>query len=215
MPFHDVKQGETLIALAVKNGLESWEDILNASENADLKTKRPDPGILLAGDRVFIPNRVMRQEPSAIDAKHPFKISRPTAWIRLAVKDANVVALAGKKYELSVDSIVTSGSVPADGVIERSVSVTAEYGTLTVWLDETNTEVWSLRIGHMDPLDETSGVEARLSNLGFDCGDLASSVRAFQEKVGLEVTGTVDDALRDKLKTYYDPAQDEGSQEKK
>jgi hypothetical protein len=215
MPFHDVKQGETLIALAVKNGLESWEDILNASENADLKTKRADPGILLAGDRVFIPNRVMRQEPSAIDAKHPFKITRPTAWIRLAVKDANGVALAGKKYELSVDSIITSGSVPADGVIERAVSVTAEYGTLTVWLDDANTEVWSLRIGHMDPLDATSGIEARLANLGFDCGDLASSVRAFQQKVGLEVTGTVDDAMRDKLKTYYDPAQDEASQEKK
>jgi N-acetylmuramoyl-L-alanine amidase len=215
MPFHDIKQGETLIALAVKNGLESWEDILNASENADLKTKRPDPGILLAGDRVFIPNRVMRQEPSAIDAKHPFKISRPTAWIRMALKDANGVALADKKYELSVDSIVTSGTVPADGVIERAVSVTAEYGTLTVWLDDTNSEEWSLRIGHMDPLDAPTGVEARLANLGFDCGDLASSVRAFQEKVGLEVTGTVDDALRDKLKAYYDPAQDEGSQEKK
>jgi hypothetical protein len=215
MPFHDIKQGETLIALAVKNGLESWEEILNASENADLKTKRPDPGILLAGDRVFIPNRVLRQEPSAIDAKHPFKISRPTAWIRLALKDANGVALAGKKYELSVDSVVTSGAVPADGVIERAVSVTAEYGTLTLWLDDTTTEEWDLRIGYMDPLDASSGVEARLANLGFDCGDLASSVRAFQEKVGLEVTGTVDDALRDKLKTYYDPAQDEGSQEKK
>jgi hypothetical protein len=73
--------------------------------------------------------------------------------------------------------------------------------------------VWSLRIGHMNPIDHDSGVIARLQNLGFDCGDLASSIRAFQEKVGLEATGTIDDALREKLKTYYDPAQDEASQE--
>ena len=213
MPFHDVKQGETLILLAAKNGLESWEDILNAPENAELKKKRADPGILKEGDRVFIPNKVMRQEPNAIDAKHPYKISRPTAWIRVAVKDANGAALKGKKYTLSVDSVVTSGTVGDDGVIQRAVPVTASEGTLTVWLDDATTEVWSLRIGHMDPLDEESGVASRLANLGFDCGDLASSVRAFQERLGLEVTGTVDDALRDKLKTYYDPAQDETSQE--
>jgi N-acetylmuramoyl-L-alanine amidase len=215
MPFHDIKQGETLIALAVKNGLESWKEILDAPENADLKKKRTDPGILMPGDKVFIPNRVMRHEPSAIDAKHPFKISRPTAWLRLAVKDANGAALAGKKYELAVDSIVTSGSVPAGGIIERAVPVDADSGMLTVWLDDATTEEWSLRIGYMDPLDETSGVEARLANLGFDCGDLESSIRAFQERLGLEVTGTADDALRKKLASYYDPAADEGSQEKK
>jgi N-acetylmuramoyl-L-alanine amidase len=215
MPFHDIKQGETLIALAVTSGLESWKDILDAPENAELKKKRTDPGILMAGDKVFIPNRVMRHEPSAIDAKHPFKISRPTAWIRLAVKDANGAALAGKKYELSVDSVVTNGSVPADGVIERAVPVDASEGTLTVCLDDGKSEVWSLLIGYMDPLDETSGVEARLANLGFDCGDLESSIRAFQERLGLEITGKADDALRKKLASYYDPAADEGSQEKK
>src|SRR3954467_13683162 len=144
MPFHDVKQGETLIALAVKNGLESWEDIVDAPENADLKTNRPDPGILLAGDKGFIPNRVMRHEASAVDAKHPFKITRPKAWLRLAVKDANGAALAGKKYELSVDSVITKGSVPAGGIIERAVPVDADEGTLTVWLDDGTTEVWSL-----------------------------------------------------------------------
>jgi N-acetylmuramoyl-L-alanine amidase len=213
VPFHEVKPGETLMALAAKNGLQSWEDILDAPENAALKSKRPDPGILKPGDSVFIPSRVMKQQASAVDAQHPFKISRPTAWLRLAIKDAAGVALANKKYELSVDSIPTTGTIPADGIIERAVSVHAAEGTLTVWLDEQTKEVWSLRIGHMDPIDEESGVVSRLANLGFDCGDLASSVRAFQERVGLEVTGTVDDALRDKLKAYYDPAQDETGQE--
>ena len=213
MPFHEVQQGETLIALAVQNGLESWQTILDAPENAELKKRRPDPGILKAGDQVFIPNRVLRQEPSAVDTRHGFTISRPTAWLRLALKDANGAALAGKRYELKVDAKTTSGTIPDDGIVEAAVSVNATEGTLTVWLDEGGSEEWTLRIGYMDPIDEDSGVEARLANLGFACGDLASSVRAFQERVGLEVNGTIDDALREKLKPYYDPAQDETTQE--
>jgi hypothetical protein len=213
MPFHTVQQGETLLGLAAKNGLDSWQDIVNAPENASIKDTLTDPGIIKDGVSLFIPNRTLKQDPKPVDATHPYSVKRPTAWLRLAVKDADGAALKDKKYELSVDSNVTSGTIPADGVIERLVSVYASEGTLTVWLDDQTTEQWSLRIGYMNPINDETGVTARLANLGFDCGDLASSVRAFQERVGLETTGTVDDALREKLKTYYDPAQDETSQD--
>src|SRR5205085_178684 len=202
--FHVVTAGETLLALAAKNGLDSWQDIANAPENASIKDSLQDPGEIPTGINLFIPNRVLKQDPKGVDATHPFNVKRPKAWLRLAVKDAAGVALANKKYELSVDSNVTSGTVPADGVIERAVSVYASEGTLTVWLDDKNTAVWSLRIGHMDPIENETGVAARLANLGFGGDDLSAAVRAFQERVGLEVTGTDDDALRDKLKAYYD-----------
>src|SRR2546421_2382581 len=166
MPFHIVVQGETRLGLASKNGLDSWEDIVNAPENASIKDSLKDPGIVKAGLSLFIPNRVLKQDPKGVDATHPFTIKRPTAWLRLAVKDAAGAALADKKYELSVDSSVTSGTIPADGVIERLVSVHASEGTLTVWIDDQTTEVWSLRIGHMDPIEEETGVVSRLTNLG-------------------------------------------------
>lgn len=221
MPFHDVKQGETLLGLAVKNGLESWQDILDRPENAELKKKRADPGILKAGDRVFIPNREMRHEASAVDARHTFNISRPKAWLRLAVKDAAGEAFSGKKYELAVAGKTTSGKLPADGVIEQAVAIDVTEGKLTVWMDETVTQVWELKIGYMDPADEVSGVQARLNNLGFDCGepdgelddDTKSAIRAFQVLTGLEATGEIDDAFREKLLSYYDPAQDEKTQQ--
>ena len=221
MPFHDVQQGETLLGLAVKNGLESWQEILDRPENAELKKKRPDPGILKAGDRVFVPNREMRHEASAIDAKHSFKVSRPKAWLRLAVKDAAGETLAGKKYELAVAGTAASGMLPGDGVIEQAVPVDTTEGKLTVWMDERVTQVWDLRIGHMDPADEVSGIQARLNNLGFDCGepdgvlddDTKNAIRAFQVLTGIEATGEIDDACREKLLSFYDPAQDEKAQQ--
>lgn len=220
MPFHDVKQGETLLGLAVKNGLESWKTILDRSENAELKKKRPDPGILKAGDRVFIPNREMRHEPSAVDALHSFKISRPKAWLRLAVKDA-AGAPFGKTYELTVAGKTTSGAIPADGVIEQAVPVDATAGTLTVRTADGTSQQWDLKIGYMDPIDEVSGVQARLNNLGFDCGepdgelddDTKAAIRAFQALTGLDATGEIDDALRQKILSFYDPAQDETTQQ--
>jgi hypothetical protein len=221
MPFHDVKQGETLLGLAVANGLESWEDILGRPENADLKKKRADPGILKAGDRVFIPNREMCHSPSAVDAKHTFKVGRPKAWIRLAVKDAAGAAYAGKRYELAAGGTTVTGELPADGVIEQAVPIDTTEGKLTVWIDGEASQVWDLKIGWMDPADEVSGVQARLNNLGFDCGepdgvlddDTKAAVSAFQVLTCLEATGEIDDAFREKLLSFYDPAQDEATQQ--
>ncbi|HEX7154487.1 MAG TPA: peptidoglycan-binding protein [Thermoanaerobaculia bacterium] len=217
MPFHDVKQGETLFGLAAKNGLENAQTILDAPENAQFKEKRKDPGILKPGDRVFIPNKEMKHAPSAVDATHSFNVKRPKAWLRLAVHDADGAAYANCRYELTVGTFQASGTLDANGLVEAKVSVDATSGTLKVWLDATTVETWELKIGYMDPLDETSGIQSRLNNLGFDCGEpdgvendaTKAAVSAFQERVGLEVTGTIDDALRTKLATYYDPAQDE------
>ena len=212
MPFHTVAAGDTLLALAAKNGLDSWEDIANAPENASIKETLTDPGIVKTGISLFIPNKVMKQQPSAVDAKHPFTVKRPKAWLRLAMKNADGTALAGCKYELTVAGTTTAGTIAADGIIEQGVAIDTKSGALKVWITETEFEQWDLKIGWIDPISETTGVQERLANLGFG-EDLAAAVKAFQERVGLDVTGTVDDALRDKLETYYDPAADETSQD--
>lgn len=207
MPFYTVQQGDTLLALAVKHGLDTWEDIVNASENASIKETLADPGIVTPGINLFIPNKVLKQQPSAIDAKHPFQIKRPKAWLRLALKDAAGVALANCKYELSVGT-PASGTTAADGIVEAAVPIDTKSATLKVWITATELQEWKLQCGWMDPIGEESGVQSRLENLGFG-SDLTTAVKAFQERTGLEVTGTIDDAFRTKLTSYYDPATDE------
>lgn len=221
MPYYTAKAGDTLIALAASNGLKDFSTILDAPQNASLKEKRKDPGILFAGDVVFIPARELLNHPSGTDNKHTFQVSRPKAWVRMAVKDAAGKALANLKYELNVEGTKWTGTLPADGVVEQGVPPSARSGRLTVWLDATTTEIWELNIGAMDPNDEISGIQARLNNLGFDCGDVngemndatKTAIRAFQSRLGVDVTGEVDDTLKQKLMSYYDPSQDETSQE--
>lgn len=221
MPFHDVVQGETLLGLASANGLDSWQDIVNASENASIKETLTDPGILKPGLKLFIPNMTLKQQPSAVDATHPFSVKRPTAWLRVAIKDAEGTALASRKFQVTVAGKTTSGTLAADGILEQAVPIDVTSGSLKVWVTDTAFEEWELKIGWMDPIGEVSGTQARLNNLGFECGDpdgvldedTTWAIKAFQARVGLDPTGTIDDTLRQKLASYYDPAQDETAQD--
>jgi hypothetical protein len=216
MPYHVVKQGETLMAIAAKSGLESWKAIHDAPENAELTKVRPDPGVLRAGDRWFVPSRELKHKPAAVDDKHPFTIKRPKGYVRIAVRDADGAPLAGT-YLLSAGGKSASGAIPADGLLKLTVPVDTTSGSLVVTFADGTTETWNLRIGHLDPLAEISGVQARLNNLGFVCGEptgtvndaTTHAVKAFQARVGLEPTGTIDDALREKLAAYYDAMADE------
>lgn len=216
MPYHKVRQGETLIGLAATNGLKDWQSILERPENAGLKKARPDPGVLLPGDRVFIPPRELKQAAKPVDARHSFKVTLPRAWLRLALKDSAGQPWAGKRYALTVGSQSFTGTLANDGVLEQPVAVDATRGELKVWTAgaEAEPEIWQLAIGSMDPPEEVSGVKARLNNLGFDCGEpdseltaeASAAIRSFQVLAGLTATGAVDAALSAKLAELYDPA---------
>lgn len=217
MPTHTVQPGDTLMALAAKYGLASWKDILDAPQNASIKQVSADPGILPKGVDLFIPNRELKQQPSAVDAVHPFVIKRPKAWLRVVVKDADGTPYSGCKYDLDVEGTRASGTLPQNALVELAVPVASQSGTLRVWPSGAGEPVtWNLQLGFLDPISQDSGVQQRLTNLGFDCGgDLTASVKAFQARIGAEVTGVIDDTLRNKLKSYYDNTADESQQDKK
>jgi peptidoglycan hydrolase-like protein with peptidoglycan-binding domain len=70
---------------------------------------------------------------------------------------------------------------------------------------------WSLQIGFLDPIDELSGVQARLNNLGFDSGEVdglngprtRAAVKSFQKKHGLVVDGIAGPKTKAQLKRVY------------
>ena len=67
---------------------------------------------------------------------------------------------------------------------------------------------WTLKLGHMDPVSENTGVQAILNNLGYDAGaendgtideQFKAALMAFQSDNDLEPTGEIDDDTRSLL----------------
>jgi N-acetylmuramoyl-L-alanine amidase len=110
-------------------------------------------------------------------------------------------------YKLYVGDLVIEGKTDDDGYVECEVPANAGHGRLLLapgTPDETEIKV---NLGHLDPIDELSGVKQRLRNLCFDCGDQSdertpafeAALRAFQRKHGMEPTGILDDATRARI----------------
>ncbi|MCI0329966.1 MAG: peptidoglycan-binding protein [candidate division Zixibacteria bacterium] len=213
--IHKVKQGECLSSIAQKYGFPDWKKIYNHPENKDFKEKRPNPNVLYPGDKIFIPDKEEKEESCGTESKHTFKVKRLKTWLRLALKDEKGDVFAGKKYKLAVGGQLYEGTTDSDGLIEHQIPADEEAGKLTVWLNEDGSGegvTWNLKIGHLDPIEEVSGVQARLNNLGFNCGAVdgifgpktKEALKAFQSSVGLEISGQIDQATRDQLCQLHD-----------
>jgi putative peptidoglycan binding protein len=191
-----------------------WQTIWDHPNNQALKQKRADPEVLLAGDAVFIPE--LRPKKVAVPTRRVsvFKRKGVPVQVRFRVQDVRGKVLPNLRYELRVGEHVYSGVTDSDGKLEQFVAPTAQEGVLTVFNDHPAYPArmqWTLQIGHLDPIDTLAGVQARLANLGFDLGDerdaegprTEAALRAFQKSNGIEPTGRIDGATRDKLRSAY------------
>jgi Putative peptidoglycan binding domain len=214
-PWYTVQQGEDGLSIALKHGFRDWQVVCNRPENADFKQQRPDPNLLFPGDRLFVPSKELRQESCQTAKKHTFIVPTPTALMRIVLEDDEGEPYAGKTYALHVGTTTYKGTTDEDGLIEHTVPLDAKEGELTVWLDQGpsgESYTWTLKIRHLDPVEETSGVQARLNNLGFDCGPVNNvfndqtrlALKTFQAQLGLRTTGEIDEATRQKLREMHD-----------
>jgi hypothetical protein len=214
--LHNVVQGECLSSLAAKYGV-SWKKIYNHPNNSAFRAKRPNPNIICPNDQVYIPDPVLRQEDCAVDQQHEFIVSRTNTRMSVIVQDEMGRALAGKQYKLeikSVDSPVLSleGTTDKNGLIEHDIPPDATEGELTVFASGGGYS-WTLALGHLDPLEEISGAQHRLHNLGYDTHNAApgewdavsvDALKAFQYAENLPATGRLDATTKNKLKELHD-----------
>jgi len=198
--YHRVKQGECLSSIAAKYRISDWRQIYNHPENAEIKRKRPNPNVIYPGDRLFIPEVQLRNVDAPTKMRHRFVLRAQPTVIRLLVQDEERRPACGKRYRLEIGGEIREGETNQEALIEHKVPATAEEGTLTVFLDDDAPEhaySWPLSIGFLDPVDEITGIQARLNNLGFLCGPVdgilgsktRAAVRAFQQEFGLTVDG--------------------------
>lgn len=213
MKTHIVKKGECFSSLARKYGFHDPDTLYSHPDNAQLKQKRPNPNVLMVGDKVKIPDKQEKTEQISHSRRHVFKVKGLRTHLRFIVEDLDGNSLANKAYDLEVGAETLTGKTDGQGLVERQVSAGVNRARLTLWLDDKKSSslVWNLEIGALTPHDDNGGIQARLNNLGFFCGKVdgivgprtKAAVKAFKKKNNLADNDTIDDAFKNKLKTVY------------
>jgi len=206
---HTVEEGDCVIGLADRHGFFA-ATIWNDPANADLRQRRTDMNILMPGDVVVIPDLRKKFEKRPTGQTHRFRRKGVPAMFRLQLFDMNR-PVAAQAYTLTVDGVQKQGRTDDRGILKEFVPAGAKQGELKIG-DGEDAITLTLQFGHIDPSNEVSGVQHRLSNLGYDCGpdigtmneDTKQALLDFQRDNKLERTGEIDAATKAKLEEIYD-----------
>src|SRR5687767_1791959 len=99
--WHTVVQGEYLKKIAEQYGFRQWKTIYNAGENSDFRRKRPNPNVIYPGDRIYIPDKIAKEEAAQTGASHRFVIKGAPLKLRLVLRDPGGEPLDKEPYELT------------------------------------------------------------------------------------------------------------------
>ena len=206
MPEYTVQQGDSLLSIAQSYGLAP-DRIWNESQNADLRKRRLEPELLVPGDVVFVSEIRVGQVSGQTEQRHRFVRKGLPAMLRI-VLETEEGPRANEPYTLKIEGKLVTGNTGSDGLIEVPLPPDAEHGELQLQNGE---EKYTLQFGHLDPVDESTGLQARLQQIGFYKGRIDGNIgpktlaalNRFQRDQGLEETSEVNDETRDALKEYY------------
>jgi N-acetylmuramoyl-L-alanine amidase len=210
--YHVVEQGDWLSKIAFWYGIPQWETIWNHANNASLREERPDPNLLYPGDKVYVPGITAKESPGATDQRHRFRRSGPSTELNLVLLDSEQKPRCDVPYRLSIDgkgfrTVKFEDKTDEEGRVSHRIPVTSERGLL-----EIDGQSIRLDLGHLDPIESVSGVQARLANLGYQPGPIdgidgpltRQAVSEFQaDYPPLEVDGICGPKTRAKLKDVY------------
>jgi len=136
--------------------------------------------------------------------------------VELILRDEYGVPLTGKQYSFRVGAQTYEGTTGEEGLVSQKLPASVQEAELTVWLnaeDPEDTLTWTVNVGSLPPIEDIKGVQVRLNNLGFDCGEVngvmneqtKAAVRAFQEFIeDPNPNGELDEPTRTELAKLHD-----------
>jgi hypothetical protein len=217
--YYSVKEGDHVAALAAKAGLGNYKTIWDHPNNAELKSKRQDPNVLMPGDQLFIPDKQSREESRPTDQRHKFTSKKTEVRLRMVLEDIFEKPVADAPCVLAIEGNTIRLTTDGDGKIDQVIPPTAHNAILLIEDHQTalNNFQIQIKIGDLDPVDQRSGQVARLNNLGYFAGDptkdpdddddaearFLSAVEEFQCDFGLHVDGKCGPVTQSKLKSEH------------
>lgn len=170
-----------------------------------MREKRNDPAVLYPGEIVTIPKEPER-DTLPLEAKTTNKVvAQATVEINLKFEEDGR-PLASEPFVIEGLGYAVEGTSDGDGKVSFKASIHIHVVYLCFPKKQRK---YPVRIGHMDPIEEHSGVYARLQHLGYasggDSGKIGNSMAyyvalfRFQIDNGLAPTGMPDEMTRAKL----------------
>jgi len=195
---HVVAEGEHLAGIAAKHGFPRIEPIWLHPNNAQLKALRKNPNILLAGDRVFIPDRETKQVDAATAQRHSFTAAGGALELHVKINDQAFVAIKGKAVLTTEQG--STDMTQAGEVFEAPLARDVATAKLAFPLAEGKRQRPGITVqpGRLDPVETLSGQQQRLNNLGYFAG-FAKTQATDPKKADLQFRWAVEEFQRDHM----------------
>lgn len=207
-----VQQGEWLSKIAAKFGFADYHEIYDHDQNARFRELRPNPNVLRKGDRVWIPTEYVAvlDPPRGGETEVTLKVEpAPPEHVRLTLRDADGQPMANQAYTLRIGAFEKQDTTDGDGKLDEEVDPTLlEISDGHVEIQDRAMQV---RLGHLDPVKSTTGIQQRLSNLGFLLSDISGeideptvrAIKKFQQAQNIPVDGVASQSFCEKLDEVY------------
>lgn len=207
--IHVIKQGECVGKIAEVYGFFP-RTIWDYEKNSELRELRHDNMyILFPEDNVVIPAK--RQKAQAVNTGYELTVQRQGVPERLRIRFLHydetprlgVPYLLSLKTDKGVLVADISSETDGKGFVNQSISVGAKLATIILnpgpWA-----ETYDFNLRHIDPIDEVSGWQARLKNLGYYYGEenglfddqTRLAICAFQNAKQIDESGEMDMATQ-------------------
>jgi hypothetical protein len=208
MAEHTVAADEDLAAILTAHYPRvSQDSVVSDAKNKGLFARR-SPNVLRAGDRLYIPEPA--EPPKEVEVTtgkaQRFIAQRALRNLVLKLLDEKRAPLANQPYELIGGHAPITGTTDGSGMLRARVPI-----DIVQWKVTVNGRLVAIRVGAMDPITTTNGVQARLRNLGYYPGaeddaygvHTSRAIAAFQRDEGLEVSGHMTPETRDALEAKH------------
>jgi N-acetylmuramoyl-L-alanine amidase len=215
MKEHSVKQGESIKSIAYNNGFY-WETIWDHPANKKIKEIRKNADLLNPGDIVIIPEKKIKKAELKVNSMNRIVVKGHSEKFRVQFVDDEDKPRSGINYTLTIDKKFYSGTTDGSGWAEKIMPRNAKVAHLYLGDEEDKNgkplpqEEYVFDLRHLDPIETVSGVQQRLTNLGFDCGEeeeagnkTKDAIYRFQRANNLMPTGMIDEITRNKIKLEY------------
>ncbi len=198
---YEVVQGDCIYSISFKYGFFA-DTIWNHPKNLELKKQRHDPGVLMPGDVVFVPDLRLKEVPRPTGQMHRFQCKNTPKTLRIQFKYIDT-PLKNMAYKIDIDGKVKEGKTDSGGWLKQSILPNAQIAKVTL----ADGSEFELTLGDLDPVDEVTGLQGRLRSLGLFEGSIdgqmddetRGALKLFQLTNNLEVTGEADGRTRDLL----------------